>query len=35
LKNSYERWYKAEKVNRAAIEKELALKSITFGLDEH
>ena len=35
LKNAYERWYKAEKVNRAAIEKELALKSVTFGLDEH
>jgi hypothetical protein len=35
LKNSYERWYKAEKINRAAIEKELALKSVTYGLDEH
>jgi len=35
LKEAYERWYQIEKQNRSNIEKELALKSITSGLDDH
>lgn len=35
LKSTYEKWYAIEKTNRTVIEKELALKSVTSGLDEH
>ena len=35
LRDAYENWYQIEKTNRANIEKELALKSVTSGLDDH